>query len=153
MKVIAALSLAAAAAGSAVGPLPLRPGIVRWSARIARRPSGAKVNKTYQIYEEELSRLCAGRVRVLAVFAGCRLRAARSPHMTDAAASGPAHGPSADLGQLETGVPIVTHESIDHLRRWFERTRLPERETVTDMSQGIPVETMSMMISLWLQHD
>jgi hypothetical protein len=37
---------------------------------------------------------------------------------------------------------VIPEEQIDDLRRRIAATQWPERETVSDSSQGVPLETM-----------
>ncbi|MGZ4166780.1 MAG: epoxide hydrolase family protein [Solirubrobacteraceae bacterium] len=43
----------------------------------------------------------------------------------------------------------VADEVLDDLRRRIEATRFPERETVADRSQGVPLETMRALARYW----
>ena len=40
-------------------------------------------------------------------------------------------------------------EDLDDLRRRIQATRWPERETVSDDSQGVPLETMQQLLGYW----
>jgi pimeloyl-ACP methyl ester carboxylesterase len=46
------------------------------------------------------------------------------------------------------GVEIPPRE-IDELRRRLQATRWPEKETVADQSQGVPLATMQALVSYW----
>ncbi len=43
----------------------------------------------------------------------------------------------------------VPQVEIDELRRRIAATRWPERETVTDDSQGVPIATMQELARYW----
>jgi pimeloyl-ACP methyl ester carboxylesterase len=43
----------------------------------------------------------------------------------------------------------VSAEAIDALRRRLKATRWPDRETVTDQSQGIPLDRMQSLVAYW----
>lgn len=43
----------------------------------------------------------------------------------------------------------VPQEEIDDLRRRLKRARLPEKETVTDWSQGVPLAAAEALIAYW----
>ncbi|HWK64062.1 MAG TPA: alpha/beta fold hydrolase [Rhizobiaceae bacterium] len=43
----------------------------------------------------------------------------------------------------------VPQEALDDLSRRLAATRLPERETVTDFSQGVPLATMEKLVRYW----
>src|SRR5262245_16777130 len=46
-------------------------------------------------------------------------------------------------------VPTVSQSSLDDLRRRVAATRWPEKETVTDQSQGVQLATMQKLASYW----
>jgi pimeloyl-ACP methyl ester carboxylesterase len=46
-------------------------------------------------------------------------------------------------------VPIVPKAALDDLRRRIAATRWPEKETVTDQSQGVQLATMQKLASYW----
>src|SRR6202158_4449971 len=46
-------------------------------------------------------------------------------------------------------VPIVPQAALDDLRRRIAATRWPEKETVTDASQGVQLATMQKLASYW----
>lgn len=46
----------------------------------------------------------------------------------------------------------VPQEEIDDLRRRLKRARLPEKETVTDWSQGVPLAAAEALIAHWRDH-
>jgi pimeloyl-ACP methyl ester carboxylesterase len=58
-------------------------------------------------------------------------------------------------GAAATGVDIrpfhvdIPDEALDDLRRRIEATQWPERETVPDDSQGVPLETMQKLARYW----
>jgi hypothetical protein len=65
--------------------------------------------------------------------------------MTDAATTGT---PTDD----ETIRPFqidVPQEAVDDMRRRIAMTRWPDRETVTDDSQGVPMATMQALARYW----
>ena len=43
----------------------------------------------------------------------------------------------------------IPQEAIDDLRRRIQATRLPEKETVDDTTQGVQLETMRKLVSYW----
>jgi pimeloyl-ACP methyl ester carboxylesterase len=56
---------------------------------------------------------------------------------------------------VETAIEIrpfqaeVSQGEIDDLRRRLQATRWPEKETVTDQSQGVPLATMQALVRYW----
>jgi pimeloyl-ACP methyl ester carboxylesterase len=62
------------------------------------------------------------------------------------AATDVAAGGSTDIRRFRIDVP---QEAIDDLRRRIEATRWPERETVDDDSQGVPLATMQDLARYW----
>ena len=46
-------------------------------------------------------------------------------------------------------VPIVPQAALDDLRRRIAATRWPEKETVSDASQGVQLATMQKLASYW----
>jgi pimeloyl-ACP methyl ester carboxylesterase len=46
-------------------------------------------------------------------------------------------------------VPVVPQAALDDLRRRIAATRWPEKETVTDASQGVQLATMQKLASYW----
>jgi pimeloyl-ACP methyl ester carboxylesterase len=46
-------------------------------------------------------------------------------------------------------VPTVPQSAVDDLRRRIKATRWPEKETVTDASQGVQLATMQKLASYW----
>jgi pimeloyl-ACP methyl ester carboxylesterase len=52
----------------------------------------------------------------------------------------------ADVRPLEIGFPA---EAIDDLRRRIAATRLPDKETVTDVSQGVQLAVMDAVMRYW----
>src|SRR5919107_5890232 len=48
----------------------------------------------------------------------------------------------------------VSEEELDDLRQRILATRWPEKETVTDFSQGVPLATMQALARYWAEeHD
>jgi hypothetical protein len=43
----------------------------------------------------------------------------------------------------------VPQEELDELRRRVQATRWPEKETVDDATQGVPLETMRAVVRYW----
>ena len=46
-------------------------------------------------------------------------------------------------------VPVVSQAALDDLRRRIAATRWPEKETVTDQTQGVQLATMQKLASYW----
>src|ERR1051326_5221368 len=46
-------------------------------------------------------------------------------------------------------VPTVPHAALDDLRRRITATRWPEKETISDDSQGVQLATMQKLASYW----
>ncbi len=46
-------------------------------------------------------------------------------------------------------VPTVPQSALDDLRRRIAATRWPEKETVTDATQGVQLATMQKLASYW----
>ena len=71
---------------------------------------------------------------------------------TDAviAAAGPApHQAAEDLSIHPFTVPVVPQTVLNDLRRRIEATRWPERETVSDQSQGVQLATTEKLARYW----
>src|SRR3712207_6525233 len=45
----------------------------------------------------------------------------------------------------------VPEEELDYLRRRIAETRWPEKETVEDLSQGVPLATMQKLARYWAE--
>ena len=61
---------------------------------------------------------------------------------------------TADAAQDQTAirpfkVPVVSQAALDDLRRRIAATRWPEKETVTDASQGVQLATMQKLARYW----
>ena len=56
----------------------------------------------------------------------------------------------ADAGSIRSfTVPVASRAKLDDLRRRVEATSWPERETVADESQGVPLATMQKLARYW----
>ena len=55
-------------------------------------------------------------------------------------------GGSTDIREFQIGFPAA---DLDELRRRIAATRWPERETVDDDSQGVPLATMQELARYW----
>ena len=53
---------------------------------------------------------------------------------------------SADIRPFHVAIPDV---ELDDLKERLARTRWPDRETVRDWSQGVPVENARSLVSYW----
>jgi epoxide hydrolase len=66
---------------------------------------------------------------------------------------GPAIGASEALAQATEGVEpfkvSVPQSAIDDLKRRLASTRWPERETVGDWSQGVPLQKAEALVAYW----
>ena len=81
---------------------------------------------------------------IIAVLGFTSLSWAQSP--SPAASGG---GPAEDKSIRPFTVPIVPQAALDDLRRRIAATRWPEKETVTDASQGVQLATMHKLASYW----
>jgi hypothetical protein len=54
--------------------------------------------------------------------------------------------PSSPIRPFRVSFPEEAH--VD-LRRRLAQTRLPDKETVTDYSQGVPLKTVQQVLSYW----
>jgi pimeloyl-ACP methyl ester carboxylesterase len=56
---------------------------------------------------------------------------------------------SADPEAIRPFMVQISDEEIDDLRRRLDQTRWPEKETVSDHSQGVPLATMQALVRYW----
>jgi pimeloyl-ACP methyl ester carboxylesterase len=56
---------------------------------------------------------------------------------------------SADASEIRPFQVDIPDESLDDLRRRIAATRFPEKETVTDASQGVQLATMEALVRFW----
>jgi hypothetical protein len=68
--------------------------------------------------------------------------------LAQGAAPIPAPAPSA-IVPFKVAVP---QSAVDDLRRRLSTARLPERETVSDWSQGVPLDKANTLIAYWRDH-
>ena len=72
--------------------------------------------------------------------------------MTETSTSGPRPAEGAAAAEDSTIRPFrvsVPDEDLAELRRRIDATRWPERETVDDDSQGVPLATMQELARYW----
>jgi pimeloyl-ACP methyl ester carboxylesterase len=70
--------------------------------------------------------------------------------MTQTSATQPASAPATDKNAIRPfAVPTATDEDLADLRRRIESTRWPEKEAVTDFTQGVPLATMQQLARYW----
>ena len=63
-----------------------------------------------------------------------------------------AQSPNSTTAEAEAIRPFrveVPEEDIDDLRRRLRATRWPEKETVADLTQGVPLATMQELARYW----
>src|SRR3712207_2618584 len=75
--------------------------------------------------------------------------AANAQARTETAASRPGTARPADAGAIRPFRVQVPREALDDLRRRIAATRWPERETVKDASQGVPLATIQALARYW----
>src|SRR6478736_2257614 len=54
-----------------------------------------------------------------------------------------------DAGSIRPFHANFSETAVADLRRRLENTRLPERETVSDYSQGVPLKTVKQVLKHW----
>src|SRR5262245_34597717 len=54
-----------------------------------------------------------------------------------------------DSGSIRPFRVEVSHADVEELRQRIKATRWPERETVSDHSQGVPLATMQSLARYW----
>jgi pimeloyl-ACP methyl ester carboxylesterase len=69
--------------------------------------------------------------------------------MTPSSATQPVREPVADATALRPFHVNVPEEDLADLRRRISATRFPDRETVTDFSQGVPAATSQKLAQYW----
>ena len=67
--------------------------------------------------------------------------------MTQAAPS--SNSITADAEAIRPFRVEVREEDLDDLRRRLQATRWPEKETVADLTQGVPLATMQELVRYW----
>jgi len=80
---------------------------------------------------------------IIVTLGGTSLSSAQSPSSTAATAA------QDSTAIRPFTVPIVPQAALDDLRRRIAATRWPEKETVTDASQGVQLATMQKLASYW----
>src|SRR5918998_1729227 len=73
--------------------------------------------------------------------------AATAKARTETVTSQPGAGPPTDTKAIRPFRVNVPQEALDDLRRRIAATRWPERETVADSSQGVPLATIRELAS------
>ena len=68
---------------------------------------------------------------------------------TNAPATSPSRQDAADLEAIRPFRVEVSQAEIDDLKRRLAVTRWPEKETVSDHSQGVPLATMRKLVRYW----
>ena len=69
--------------------------------------------------------------------------------VTPSTASPPKKGPAADKDAIRPFHVNVPEEELTELRRRIKATKWPERETVSDASQGVQLATMQALARYW----
>ncbi len=74
---------------------------------------------------------------------------AQQPAKTDTLASGAAKTPAGESDSIRPFSVHVPQEALDDLRRRIAATRWPDKETVTDASQGVQLATTQKLARYW----
>ena len=64
-------------------------------------------------------------------------------------ATGSSNTLAADAAPIRPFSVEVRQEDLDDLRRRLQATRWPEKETVGDLTQGVPLATMQALVRYW----
>ena len=97
--------------------------------------------------------LMANRRTFLAVSAAAGAATLLDPHVVDAEEAAQPAGPASDAAIRPFSVHMPD-AAIADMRRRIVATRWPERETVRDTSQGVPLATMRELAAYWAsEHD
>jgi pimeloyl-ACP methyl ester carboxylesterase len=69
--------------------------------------------------------------------------------VTQATATAPSPGPTADKDAIRPFRVSIPEAALTELRRRINATQWPEKETVDDQSQGVPLATMKELAGYW----
>ena len=69
--------------------------------------------------------------------------------MTQISATQPSNEQAADKNAIRPFHVNVPEAELTDLRQRLAQTRLPDKETVTDYSQGVPLKTVQQVLSYW----